>query len=100
MPLVVAINKCDKSGANPKKVKEGLLASNVILEEYGGEIPAVPVSALTGKGLIELEETVIALAEMLDLRGDPKGHAEGLVIESKLDKGKGYSFSSFISLNS
>lgn len=60
------------------------------VEEYGGDIPACEISALTGAGLEELEETIIAVSEDIDIRGDFEGLVEGVVIESKLDKGKGY----------
>ncbi|KAI8815187.1 hypothetical protein BJ742DRAFT_670758 [Cladochytrium replicatum] len=86
VPIIVAINKCDKPQANVRKTMEGLLAHDILLEEYGGEIPSVPVSGLTGKGLDKLEETILALSEFLDIRGDPTGAAEGVVIESELDR--------------
>ncbi|KAI8825695.1 uncharacterized protein EV422DRAFT_137193 [Fimicolochytrium jonesii] len=89
VPIVVAINKCDKPDANVRKLKEGLLRYDVVLEEFGGEIPAVEVSGLTGKGLDELEETIVTMAEVMDIRGDPNGPVEGVVIESKLVRGKG-----------
>ncbi|KAJ3020389.1 hypothetical protein HKX48_000858 [Thoreauomyces humboldtii] len=89
VPIIVAINKCDKPDVNTRKIKEGLLRYDVVLEEFGGEIPAVEVSGLTGKGLDELEETIVTLAEVLDIRGDSTGAVEGVVVESKLVRGKG-----------
>ncbi|KAJ3154232.1 hypothetical protein HDU89_008299 [Geranomyces variabilis] len=89
VPIVVAINKCDKPDTNIRKLKESLLRHEVVLEEYGGDIPAVEVSALTGKGLDELEETIVAIAEVMDIRGDATGAVEGTVVEAKLVRGKG-----------
>ncbi|KAJ3333407.1 hypothetical protein HDU76_008431 [Blyttiomyces sp. JEL0837] len=89
VPLIVAINKCDKPGVNLSKVKEGLLRHEVVLEDYGGEIPAVEVSGLTGKGLDNLEETILAVAELADIRGDPAGPVEAVIVESKIQRGKG-----------
>ncbi|KAJ3046038.1 hypothetical protein HDV00_003787 [Rhizophlyctis rosea] len=89
VPIIVAINKCDKPNVKIKAVKEGLLQHEVILEEYGGEIPAVEVSGLTGKGLDELEETIVTLSEVMDLRGDPEGHVEAVVVEAKQAHGRG-----------
>ncbi|KAI9366714.1 hypothetical protein DFJ73DRAFT_805270 [Zopfochytrium polystomum] len=87
--LIVAINKCDKPDAKPAKVKEGLLRYDVVLEEYGGEIPSVEVSGLTGMGLLELEETIITMSELADLRGDPTGPVEATIIESRVARGRG-----------
>ncbi|KAJ3091365.1 hypothetical protein HK102_000823 [Quaeritorhiza haematococci] len=87
--MIVAITKCDKPGVNIKKVQEGLLQHNVVVEDYGGEVPCVKLSAVTGEGLDELEETTFAVADLLDIRGDPEGPVEGVVIESKLHRGKG-----------
>ncbi|KAJ3195856.1 hypothetical protein HK101_010834 [Irineochytrium annulatum] len=87
--MIVAINKCDKPGVNPSKIKEELLKHEVILEDYGGEIPAVEVSGLTGKGLDTLEDTIVTLAELSDIRGDPTGNVEGYVLESRMAKGRG-----------
>ncbi|KAJ1543611.1 hypothetical protein HK405_009212, partial [Cladochytrium tenue] len=72
-------------------VKEGLLRYNVVVEDFGGEVPSVEVSGLTGKGLDALEETIITIAEMADLRGDPTGLVEGAIIESRVVRGKGNS---------
>ncbi|KAJ3188299.1 hypothetical protein HDU85_005450 [Gaertneriomyces sp. JEL0708] len=89
VPIIVAINKCDKPQKDLKRVKEGLLQHDVVLEEYGGDVPAVEVSALTGKGLDELEENIVTLAEVMDIRGDATGAPEGAVIESKIVRGRG-----------
>ncbi|KAL7750503.1 translation initiation factor IF-2 [Sorochytrium milnesiophthora] len=88
-PIIVAINKCDKPGADRTKVKEGLLRYGIQLEEYGGDIQAVEISALKQTGLNDLEEAIVTLSEVLDLRADPAGSVEGVIIESKMQKGKG-----------
>ena len=89
VPLVVAINKIDKPEANPERVKQELVTAGVIPEEYGGDVPFCPVSAKTGQGVDELLENVLLQAEMLDLKAPDEGPAKGLVIESRLDKGRG-----------
>ncbi|MBS5217716.1 MAG: translation initiation factor IF-2, partial [Sutterella wadsworthensis] len=89
VPLVVAINKIDKPEANPERVKQELVTAGVIPEEYGGDVPFCPVSAKTGQGVDELLENVLLQAEMLDLKAPEEGPAKGLVIESRLDKGRG-----------
>ncbi|MFZ6749888.1 translation initiation factor IF-2 [Undibacterium sp. Ren11W] len=87
--LVVAINKIDKPGANMDRVKQELVAEGVVPEEYGGESPFVPVSAKTGEGIDDLLEQVLLQAEVLELRAPINAPAKGLVIESRLDKGRG-----------
>ncbi|PLZ04414.1 translation initiation factor IF-2 [Burkholderia sp. WAC0059] len=89
VPLVVAINKIDKPEANPDRVKQELVAEGVVPEEYGGDSPFVPVSAKTGTGIDELLENVLLQAEVLELKAPVAAPAKGLVIEAKLDKGKG-----------
>ncbi|WP_118179894.1 translation initiation factor IF-2 [Paraburkholderia phosphatilytica] len=89
VPLVVAINKIDKPDANPERVKQELVAESVVPEEYGGESPFVPVSAKTGAGIDDLLENVLLQAEVLELTAPVEAPAKGLVIEAKLDKGKG-----------
>ncbi|NIE65130.1 translation initiation factor IF-2 [Burkholderia sp. Ax-1719] len=89
VPLVVAINKIDKPDANPERVKQELVAEGVVPEEYGGDSPFVPVSAKTGTGIDELLENVSLQAEVLELKAPVAAPAKGLVIEAKLDKGKG-----------
>ncbi|KAJ3305111.1 hypothetical protein HDV03_002038 [Kappamyces sp. JEL0829] len=86
VPIVVAINKCDKPGVDPQKIKESLLRHEVIVEDMGGEVPAVNISGKTGLGLEELEETILAIAEIADYRGDPTGLVEGIIVEAKLSK--------------
>lgn len=71
------------------KIKRELLKHNVHLEEFGGDVQAVEISALKGEGLLALEEAILAQAELCDIRGDPRGPVEGTVIESKVDKGLG-----------
>ncbi len=89
VPIVVAINKMDKPDANVERVKQELVAEGVVPEEYGGEAPFVPVSAKTGMGIDELLENVLLQAEVLELTAPIDAPAKGLVIEAKLDKGKG-----------
>ena len=89
VPLVVAINKIDKHEANPDKVKQELLAHGVVPEEYGGDSPIVPVSAKTGQGVDALLEQLLLQAEILELKAPTDGPAKGVVIEARLDKGKG-----------
>jgi translation initiation factor IF-2 len=89
VPLVVALNKIDKPEANPDRVKQELVANEVVPEEYGGESPFIPVSAKTGKGIDELLENVLLQAEVRELKAVRNGPAKGLVIESQLDKGRG-----------
>jgi translation initiation factor IF-2 len=89
VPLVVAINKIDKHEANPDKVKQELLNHGVVPEEYGGDSPVVLVSAKTGKGVDELLEQLLLQAEVLELKAPIDAPAKGVVIEARLDKGKG-----------
>jgi translation initiation factor IF-2 len=89
VPIVVAINKIDKPGANPDRVKQELVAEQVLPEEYGGESPFIEVSAKTGQGIDELLENVLLQAEVLELKAPVDAFAKGLVIEARLDKGRG-----------
>jgi translation initiation factor IF-2 len=89
VPIVVAINKIDKPEANPERVKQELVAETVIPEEYGGETQFVPVSAKTGSGIDQLLDAILLQAEVLELKAPKNAPARGIVIESRLDKGKG-----------
>ena len=89
VPIVVAVNKIDKPGANPERVKGELVAEEVVPEEFGGESPFVLVSAKTGAGIDELLEQVLLQAEVLELKAPIDAMAKGLVIEARLDKGRG-----------
>lgn len=89
VPIVVAINKMDKPEANPDRVKQELVAEQVLPEEYGGDSPFVPVSAKTGAGIDDLLEQVLLQAEVLELKAPVDAPAKGLVVEAQLDKGKG-----------
>lgn len=89
VPLVVAITKSDKPDANPDRVKQELVVEEVVPEEYGGDSPFVPVSSKTGMGIDELLEQVLLQAEVLELKAPVDAMAKGLVIEAKLDKGRG-----------
>jgi translation initiation factor IF-2 len=89
VPIVVAINKIDKPDANADRVKQELVAEEVLPEEYGGESPFVPVSAKTGEGIDALLEQVLLQAEVLELKAPVDAMAKGLVIEAQLDKGRG-----------
>ncbi|MBB2174738.1 translation initiation factor IF-2 [Gluconacetobacter johannae] len=88
-PIIVAINKCDKPGANPDRVRQELLSHEIVVEEMGGETQDVEVSALKRTGLDKLEEAILLQSEILDLRVNPDRVAEGSVIESRLDRGRG-----------
>jgi len=89
VPLVVAMNKIDKPGANLERLKSELVAEEVVPEEFGGDSPFVPVSAKTGEGIDALLEQVLLQAEVLELTAPTASMAKGLVIEAKLDKGRG-----------
>ena len=89
VPIVVAINKIDKPDANADRVKQELLVQEVVSEEYGGDVPFVPVSAKTGQGIDELLENLLLQAEVLELKAPQIGAAKGIVIEARLDKGRG-----------
>ena len=90
VPIVFAINKIDKPGANPDKIKEGLANMNFLVEEWGGKYQSQDISAKKGTGVEELLEKVLLEAEMLDLKANPNRKATGSIIESSLDKGRGY----------
>ncbi|MDG9922064.1 MULTISPECIES: translation initiation factor IF-2 [unclassified Pseudomonas] len=89
VPIVVAINKMDKPDANPDNIKNGLAALDVIPEEWGGDAPFVGVSAKAGTGVDELLEAVLLQAEVLELKATPSAPGRGVVVESRLDKGRG-----------
>jgi translation initiation factor IF-2 len=89
VPMVVAVNKIDKPGANPDRVRQELVTEGVVPEEYGGDTPFVQVSAKTGQGIDELLERVLLQAEVLELTSPRDTPAKGLIIEARLDKGKG-----------
>jgi translation initiation factor IF-2 len=89
VPIIVAINKIDKSQADPKRVQTELLQHEIVVESMGGETLEVPVSALKGTNLEKLLETIVLQAEVLQLKANPNRSAEGYVIEAKLDKGRG-----------
>ncbi|MDY5090070.1 MAG: translation initiation factor IF-2 [Prevotella sp.] len=90
VPMVFAINKIDKPGANPDRVREELAAMNLLVEEWGGKYQCQEISAKKGIGIKELLEKVLLEAEMLDLKANPNRKATGSIIESSLDKGRGY----------
>ncbi len=89
VPIIVAMNKMDKPHANPDKVKQGLMEQNLVPEEWGGDVIIVPLSAKTGEGIDALLESISLVAEMQELKADPTRKAKGVIIEAKLDKGKG-----------
>ena len=90
VPMVFAINKIDKPGANPDRVREELAGMNLLVEEWGGKYQCQEISAKKGVGISELLEKVLLEAEMLDLKANPNRKATGSIIESSLDKGRGY----------
>ncbi|MFT8314713.1 MAG: translation initiation factor IF-2 [Clostridium sp.] len=89
VPIIVAINKIDKPGANPDKVKQELTEHGLVAEDWGGDVICVPVSARTKEGIDNLLEMIVLTAEIQELKADPSRKAKGAVIESKLDKGRG-----------
>ena len=90
VPMVFAINKIDKPGANPDKIREDLANMNLLVEDWGGKYQCQEISAKKGQGVYELLEKVLLEAEMLDLKANPNRKATGSIIESSLDKGRGY----------
>jgi len=89
VPIVVAINKIDKPGTNSDRIKQQLADSGLIIEEWGGDVVCVPISAKKGQGISDLLENLFLVADILELKADPDCNAEGAVIEAKLDKTKG-----------
>lgn len=89
VPIIVAINKMDKPGANPDKIKQQLTEQDVIVEEYGGEVQIGEVSAKTGDGVDELLEKILIEAELMELKANPDRRALGIVLEARVDRGKG-----------
>lgn len=90
VPIIFAINKVDKTGANPEKVKETLAGMNLLVEDWGGKIQSQDISALKGEGVNELLEKVLLESEILELKANPNRNAQGTVVEAALDKGRGY----------
>ena len=90
VPMIFAINKCDKPSANPDKIKEQLSNMNILVEDWGGSYQCQHISAKKGEGVFELLEKVLLEAEMLELKANPNRRAKGSIIESSLDKGRGY----------
>ena len=90
VPMVFAINKCDRPNANPEKIKEELSAMNILVEDWGGKFQSQEISAKSGDGIEELLEKVSLEAELLELKADPTVNGVGTVIEASLDKGRGY----------
>lgn len=89
VPIIVAINKCDKPDANPDRIKNELLTHDVLLEDFGGEVQSVQISALKHTGIEELIDAVLLQAELLELKANPNRPAQGAVIEAELDRGRG-----------
>jgi translation initiation factor IF-2 len=89
VPIVVAVNKIDKPGVNPERIKQTLMAHGIVAEDFGGDTIFCPVSALKGTGIADLLENVLVTAEVLDLRANPERHGEGVVLEARLEVGRG-----------
>jgi translation initiation factor IF-2 len=89
VPIIVAVNKIDKPGANPEKIKQGLAELNLLAEDWGGDTIFVPVSALKKTNLDKLLDSILLQSEMLDLKANPDGRASGTVLEARLEKGRG-----------
>ena len=90
VPMVFALNKCDRPSANPDKIKEELSAMNILVEDWGGKHQCQEISAKSGNGIEDLLEKVLLESELLELKADPETHAKGTVIEASLDKGRGF----------
>ena len=90
VPIIFAINKIDKDGANPDKVKESLSSMNLVVEDWGGKIQSQDISALNGKGVDSLLEKILLEAEIMDLKANPNKKSSGSVLDAYLDKGRGY----------
>ncbi|MCS6775611.1 MAG: translation initiation factor IF-2 [Chloroherpetonaceae bacterium] len=89
VPMIVAINKIDKPEANPDRIKQQLTEHNLVVEEYGGDVIAVPISAKTGQGIPDLLEYILLVADVEDLKADPHGHASGTILEASVEPGRG-----------
>ena len=89
VPIIIALNKIDKPDANPDRVKTELTEAGVVIEEYGGETPLVPVSARTGVGLDDLVDMILLVADLQELKANPKRPAIGTIVEARMDKGRG-----------
>ena len=88
-PIIVAVNKCDKPDSDPSRVRSDLLQHEIITEDFGGDVLCVDVSAHTGQGLTQLEEAMMLQAELLELKANPDREAQGVVIEAKVERGRG-----------
>ena len=88
-PVIVAVNKCDKPEADPKRVRNDLLQHEIITEDFGGDVLCVDVSAISGQGLNKLEEAIMLQAELLELKANPDRAATGVVVEAKVERGRG-----------
>jgi translation initiation factor IF-2 len=97
VPIIVAVNKIDKPGANPEKIKQGLSELNLLAEDWGGDTMFIPVSALKKTNLDKLLEAILLQAEVLDLKGNPDAKASGTVLEARLEKGRGAVISVLVS---
>jgi translation initiation factor IF-2 len=89
VPIVVAINKIDKPDAKPDRIKQQLTEHNLVVEEYGGDVIAVPVSAKTGEGVDSLLDYILLVAELHELKATPSGHAHGTIVEARTEPGRG-----------
>ena len=89
VPIIIALNKIDKPDANPERVKTDLTEAGIVVEEYGGDVPLVPVSAKTRLGLDELIDMILLVADLQELKANPRRAAVGTIVEAQLDKGRG-----------